>query len=375
MNILYTRLQQKHDIPANWEKSNLIPLAGEIIVYDDRYMDSDYNEVIVASTVRYKIGDGVTPVKNLPFADTTEIANKLKELSRRVDGLTAVTNSTITPVDGTITITNKSDGSKAIGVAIAPRADNALVAVDGGLFVPSSFPEYKAGTGIEVTDNSISVKLADNTHGLVAVNGALTLNLASRKSDGAMSKEDKRLLDSIPHVYEARKYEISNVPTGTLVDYSDYEIRVMCPVDAVFTKQNVGSNGNPDMYYMTFKAYAPEGAVSFKEGDRGVIIDEMHTFNESASGIDEYGRSYSVCWLALASYNAASDTWNYFGKNSNINKYIGWDYCVEWYDKNGNKIGYDDIRINLSNENCHNVNKPYYMANYLTSKDFSWGDI
>ena len=387
MKILNARLQQKHDIPANWEKSTLIPLAGEIIVYDDRYIDSGNNEVIVATAVRYKIGDGITPVNELPFADSTELAKKLKELTKRVDTLSSVNSSKLTPIDGTIIFTDNDEGSKSIGVAIAPRADNALVAVEGGLFVPKTItPEYTADSGIEIKDNKVSVKLADTTHGLVAVDGALTINLATRKSDGALSKEDKLVIDSLPYVYETRKYEISDVPAGTLIDYSDYEIRIMCPQDAKFVKQNVGTNGNPNMYYMTFKAFAPEGAVSFKEGDRGVIIDEMHDFNGPASGIDEFGRRYSVCWLSLASYNANTNAWNYFGKNSTEHKYIGWDYCVEWYNESGDKLGYDDIRINLSNENCHVINKPYYLANYATTAEVAsvknsfeefalWGEI
>jgi len=83
----------------------------------------------------------------------------------------------LTPVDGTIVISNEG---KSIGVAIAPVANNILTAVDGGLFVPS-----------------IPVKLADNTHGLTMVDGALTLNLATHDSDGAMSKEDKIALDAV----------------------------------------------------------------------------------------------------------------------------------------------------------------------------------
>lgn len=108
------------------------------------------------------------------------------------------------------------------------------------------------------------------------------------------------------------------------------------------------------MYYMQFRAYAPEGAVSFKEGDRGVIIDEMYTFDDDFAGVDQYGRKYSVCWLALASFS--NDTWTYYGKDSRTDKYIGWTYVVEWYDANGVVIGSDSIRINLSNENCHFVN-------------------
>ena len=381
-------------------------------------------------------------------------------------------------VDGTISITGESD-TKFIDVAIAPLETNALIAVDGGLFVPTVVvPEYaiekqdiaedgfaasyklkkivgdavsyvgdtiniardmvlksatletviedgvpyadakvgdpyikmvfndieasniyipvnglvdkfEAGVGISIENNVISVRLADVSHGLVAVDGALSLMLATKDNDGAMSKEDKKMLGSIPSVYIARKYDISGTPEGTLVNYGEKEIRVMCPADAKFVKQSVGDNGNPNMYYMTFKAYAPEDAVSFKEGDRGVIIDEMHTFDGPASGVDEFGRKYSVCWLALASYDASTDTWTYFGKNSNESKYIGWDYCVEWFNEHDVKIAANNIRINLSNEACHNNTKPYYMAGYATSeevtsikesvdsveKSFLWGEL
>ena len=167
-------------------------------------------------------------------------------------------------------------------------------------------------------------------------------------------------------LYEKVKYEITNVPTGTLVDYRDKEIRVMVPANAQFAKQNVGATGNANMYYMAFKAYAPDGAVSFKEGDRGVIVDEMFDFNGDFAGVDKYGRKYSICWLALASYDATKDAWTYYGKNSSTKKYIGWDYCVEWYDANGVVISSDHIRINLSNEACHNNVEPFYMKSYVS---------
>ena len=58
---IYTRTQQKHDIEANWIKAiNFIPMQGERIVYD-----RDDNYVYE----RFKIGDGVTLVNDLPFAD------------------------------------------------------------------------------------------------------------------------------------------------------------------------------------------------------------------------------------------------------------------------------------------------------------------
>ena len=64
--------------------------------------------------------------------------------------------------------------------------------------------------------------------------------------------------------------------------------------------------------------------------------------------------------MALASYNESSNTWTYYGANSNESKYIGWTYIVEWYDADGLMIGTDKIRINLSNKDCHNLLAPYY---------------
>lgn len=65
-----SRVIHRHDIEAHWERAkNFIPKQAEIIVYDDRYINSDGVEEIVADKVRYKIGDGVTNVNKLPFAN------------------------------------------------------------------------------------------------------------------------------------------------------------------------------------------------------------------------------------------------------------------------------------------------------------------
>ena len=175
--------------------------------------------------------------------------------------------------------------------------------------------------------------------------------------------EDKLDVKEANAKYLQKKYDVTNTPKGTLINYGEKEIRIMVPENTEWVKQNVGPTGNSNMYYMGFKAYAPEGAVSFKEGDRGVILDEMFTFDDDFAGTDEFGRNYSICWLALASYNASSDTWTYFGKNSSTEKYIGWDYVVEWYDENGTILDFNQIRINLSNEECHFAVEPYYMVN------------
>ena len=417
-------------------------------------------------------------------ADATSMASGLMSHSDKIklDSIAEIALSGLSPVDGSIIITEGVDGGKNIGVAIAKQDNNALTLVDGGLFVPVAkeieIPEYSiekqtvadegfsasyklkktvngeasyvgdtiniakdmvlqsasmktveennipydgavvgdpyiemifndeksstlyipmtglvdsytAGNGIEIVDGRISVKIASESNGLVAVDGALSIALATKDSAGALSPVDKAFIDSIPTTYatiervkkttEQVKYEVAYKPEGTVVNYGEDEIRVMCPANTKWVKQNVGATGNANMYYMGFKAYAPEGAVSFKEGDKGKVDDEMFDFTDDFAGTDEFGRNYSIVWLALASYDESSDTWTYFGKNSSVEKYLGWDYIVEWYDAKGIMIATDSIRINLSNEECHNVNVPYYMSKYATIDDVNqsmvWGEL
>ena len=59
-SVFNSRIRLKHDTYANWElKSDFIPLAGEIIIY----------EADATNPQRIKIGDGVTTVVNLPYYD------------------------------------------------------------------------------------------------------------------------------------------------------------------------------------------------------------------------------------------------------------------------------------------------------------------
>ena len=61
---LKVRIQQKHDIEANWIKAtNFVPKAGEIIIYDadDIHLQP-----------RIKIGNGIAAVNDLDFVDSTD---------------------------------------------------------------------------------------------------------------------------------------------------------------------------------------------------------------------------------------------------------------------------------------------------------------
>lgn len=164
--------------------------------------------------------------------------------------------------------------------------------------------------------------------------------------------------------YEKIKYEITDVPTGTLVDYREKEIRVMVPAGAQFVKQAVGAGGDSNNYYCTFKTYAPnDNVVGYIEHLNGKVDSEILT-NFS---VDQYGRRYQPTWLALANYDEATNKWSYYGEKSTVNKYIGYDYQIDWYDANGVVVESEKIRINLSNENCHSNIEPFYMANVVKS--------
>ena len=74
---LSTRIIQKHDLEVNWMKAvNFVPLHGEIIIYDIE-VDADGNTLAMPSGrtkpytfERLKIGDGITDINNLPFANS-----------------------------------------------------------------------------------------------------------------------------------------------------------------------------------------------------------------------------------------------------------------------------------------------------------------
>ncbi len=57
VKLLQTRISHKHDTPEAWQSADLIPLDGELIIYD--YAEPDKK--------RIKIGDGIHVTDELPF--------------------------------------------------------------------------------------------------------------------------------------------------------------------------------------------------------------------------------------------------------------------------------------------------------------------
>lgn len=189
----------------------------------------------------------------------------------------------------------------------------------------------------------------------------LNTRVTKNEEDIATLNEDKQLIDTLKHRSALRRVEIGNVPAGTLVNYWQDEVRVMAPSDTVWTANR------ENKYYMSVKLFAPSNAKYFRESLAQDITDETYYEfeNYEFSGIDEHGCKYSLVWLPMA--EQSGETWTYTGSLSATDKgFIGWYWHANWYDENKNLIGSDIIRINLSNESCHNFEQPYYMIKYAT---------
>lgn len=219
--------------------------------------------------------------------------------------------------------------------------------------------EMKTKANAEEVESKLSTK-AD----IVEVNEKLD-KFATESVATAKSYTDGKIEAAVSE-HLVKKYHIDNVPVGTLVNINEREIRIMCPINSEFVKQSVGTGGDPNCYYATLKTYVfDDNVVGYRE----------HLGNQSDSETltdlktDEYGRKYQMTWLALARYDDSTGTWNYYGKNSSVNKYIGWDYKINWYGANNEIIASDSIRINLSNEECHFVNEPYYVGSMMKEID------
>lgn len=246
---------------------------------------------------------------------------------------------------------------------------------DGNKVIVAGEQQVVSVTELSETDGKEGVIYLCNDEAYIW-NGAEYVTVSKSADLSALEQEiatkvDEETVDSKINqaALEDVDYEVSSKPEGTLVDYRKKEVRIMCPSDTQWTLQNSGEGSNPNMYYIGFKAYAPENAISFKEDLSKTIADTtMYYFEDNEfAGIDEFGRKYSVIWLPAASYDSETQIWTYYGAKSSTDKYIGWYYSVEWYDASEKIIASDCIRINLSNEECHNHLEPFYVNNAIMS--------
>lgn len=390
-------------------KNTLQPVDGSIVITNDG------NDKKIGVAISSKAGNALTLVEGGLFVPTTQEVSvpeySIEKQEIATEGFTStyklkkVLDGEVTYVGDEINIakdlvlksatmqTVEQDDIPYEGARVGdPYIDMEFNdATSTHLYIPMSglVDQFVAGNGINIENNVVSVNLGTNSNGLYFVDGTLNLALATKDTAGAMSAVDKAFIESIPTIYATKdlvkntaaqvKYDISGAPIGTLVNYWEKEIRIMCPADAQFVKQAVGTGGDANTYYVTFKTYVPDDSIAGYIEHLGDKVDNeiLTTFS-----VDEYGRRYQSTWLGVAKYDEATGTWSYYGKDSSVDKFIGWDYQIDWYNADGLKVVSDSVRINLSNEDCHDSTKPYFMTNYATKEDvaeisqsFSWGEL
>ena len=152
-------------------------------------------------------------------------------------------------------------------------------------------------------------------------------------------------------------YAVTDLPFGSKVSYGENHIRVYVPEGAEFDHQEVGEGGNVNKYYVTLKNYIPEGAVSTQAGFYGEL-GEVEQLAELFTFEDERGW-YKLDYFHVAIYDTTTKVWVLASKNSTLEKYEGFDYVSRFYDKDGNVIKDDAIRIDLANKDCWEELKKY----------------
>ena len=122
--ILQTRVQNKHDTTANWEKAtNFIPLAGEIIIYDD--------------THKIKIGDGESYLKDIKYIDET-CTQSISELTNKMTNLeTTLANTVRYDISQELTEEQKLQAMTNIGIEITTD-DAMMLVIETGLVDPAA---------------------------------------------------------------------------------------------------------------------------------------------------------------------------------------------------------------------------------------------
>lgn len=134
-----SRIQQKHDVAANWAKAtNFIPQKGEIIIYDAEYNASGSE----TQAVRFKIGDGTKTVNNLPFA-VIDYNSRITALEGK-PGLDKVGTVTAVKANGT---TFQPDSTGLTDLGNLGGGSGPLTFADVVIMTEAEFSEaYLAGT-------------------------------------------------------------------------------------------------------------------------------------------------------------------------------------------------------------------------------------
>lgn len=170
--------------------------------------------------------------------------------------------------------------------------------------------------------------------------------IASETTDGLMSSADKQAIESAVKS-SSQLYEFSDLLDGCRSDITGKELRVMFPADSTFVAEE------DNKAYFSIKFYAPsDRCVKYRQAIGQTIPEE--TEKEVLTEVDSYGRKYFTHKFACAKLDEETGSWIYYGAESVNENLRGYYYTIEWYDEEDTCINSTTIRINLTNEKCHN---------------------
>ena len=265
-----SRIQQKHDVAANWAKAtNFIPKKGEIIIYDAEYSASGEE----TQAVRFKIGDGSKTVNNLPFA-VIDYSSDIETLEQKVaNNSTAIGALQENTVPKTRKINNK-----------ALSSDITLGAADVGVN-ETTFP------GLKKTGTVTGVKMNGTTKnpssGVVDLGTVLTAHQSLDGKQDKITSSNKlaaSLVSGLATVATSGSYnDLSNKPNiptvnnGKLTiqkngtDVATFTANQSSPVTANITvPTKVGELAN-DSGYTTNKGTVTSVSIKMNGASKGTV--------------------------------------------------------------------------------------------------------
>lgn len=337
----------------------------ETIKFDqpaDHFLNGEGNYVQIQNT-----GGGGTQY------DDTDIKNDLQALTGRMDTVEAdkadkVELDAYTKTDDlTLLLADKADKTDLDNLVTEAEMQNAInqAQIGGTGQAPDLSIYVLKDTVGELTDLTTLEK--DNVVGAINEVKALADD-KQEKITGAKGQyvgfDDAGETVAVNLELNKEPYGIVDgwLPEGSVVDFREKEIRIMCPATAQWVKTG---GGDTDKCYIGIKAYAPnETVMKFKE-DWGHPIGDPTMWEltdvDAGTGVDPDGRRYSVFWVPAAT-QSPDGTWVYTGKDSTEGNFKGKDYAVEWYTADDKLVASDHIRINFSNEACHSSVLPFYSG-------------
>lgn len=255
---LNARIIHKHEVEANWKLSSLVPMQGELIVYD---IDDNY------SYERFKIGDGVNNVNDLPFANDALRG----ELVAQINTVNTNIGDVDEKVDAVSTLVGDTSVSEQITDAIVNKADSDHTHDD----------RYYTETEI---DNKLADK-SNTSHGHGLMTTSLVVDVANATEggweliessyDGLVGGSCGHVLKSVRTRDTAPEWTLSNYAAGVAFGGGDTKGLITTAYHSPEIKF-AGGNGSNPVWYMS---------VTGKSGEV-YNLDDMSTVGENVTGTE-----------------------------------------------------------------------------------------